>query len=90
MPIRYDDYMKSKTIEAQVNNMYGENPIHNEHIDEFRDMAKTMIDQALNNYNEQVQIDVQTMLNGRPCTMNALVADVKKQIYTALRKAFRK
>ena len=52
---------------------------------------KTLIvDQALNNYNEQVQIDVQTMLNGRPCTMNALVADVKKQIYTALRKAFRK
>lgn len=32
--------------------MYGENPIHNEHIDEFRDMAKTMIDQALQNYNE--------------------------------------
>lgn len=52
MPIRYDDYMKSKTIESQIQNMYGENPIHNEHIDEFRDMAKTMIDQALENYNE--------------------------------------
>ncbi len=58
MPIRYDDYMKSKTIESQIQNMYGENPIHNEHIDEFRDMAKAMIGQALKNYSEQIQLDV--------------------------------
>lgn len=32
----YDDYMKSKTIESQVSKMYGSNPIHNQHIDEFR------------------------------------------------------
>lgn len=50
----YDDYMKSKTVESQVRKMYGENPIHNAHIDEFRDMAKTMIDQALKDYSEQV------------------------------------
>lgn len=30
------------------------------------------------------------VVNGRPCTMNALVADVKKQIYDSLRKAFRR
>lgn len=34
--ISYDDYMKSKTYDAQFRSMYGENPIHNEHIDEFR------------------------------------------------------
>ena len=85
----YDDYMKSKTVESQVRKMYGENPIHNAHIDEFRDMAKTMIDQALKDYSEQVQIDVQTTLNGRPCTMNGLISDVKKQIYAVLRKAFK-
>ena len=90
MPIRYDDYMKSKTIESQIQNMYGENPIHNEHIDEFRDMAKTMIDQALKNYSEQIQLDVQTTLNGNPCTMSGLVTDIKKQIMSKLRKAFRK
>ena len=89
MPIRYDDYMKSKTIESQIQSMYGENPIHNEHIDEFRDMAKTMIDQALKNYSEQIQLDVQTTLNGNPMTMSGLVTDIKKQIMSKLRKAFK-
>ena len=32
----YEDYIKSKTVDSHVQNMYGENPIHNEHIDEFR------------------------------------------------------
>lgn len=45
--VSYDDYMKSKTLDSQIQKMYGENPIHNEHINEFRDMAKTMIDEAL-------------------------------------------
>lgn len=31
----YDDYMKTKTVESQIRGMYGANPIHNEHIDEF-------------------------------------------------------
>ena len=74
----YDDYMKSKTVESQIHNMYGENPIHNQHIDEFQDLAKTMIDEALKNYSEQIQLDIQTTLNGRPCTMTGLVSDIKK------------
>ena len=82
--------MKSKTVDSQVNSMYGENPFHNHHIDEFRQMAETMINEALKNYSEQVQLDVQTTLNGKPCTMSGLVSDVKKQVYDALRKAFRK
>ena len=89
MSIRYDEYMKSKTIESQIQNMYGENPIHNQHIDEFREMARTMIDQALKNYSEQIQLDVQTKLNGNPVTMSGLVSEIKKQIYDKLRKAFK-
>ena len=87
--VSYDDYMKSKTLDSQVSKMYGENPIHNQHIDEFRDMAKTMIDEALKNYSEQIQLDVQTTLNGNPITMSGLVSDIKKQIIDKLRKAFK-
>ena len=87
--VSYDDYMKSKTVESQVSKMYGENPIHNAHIDEFRQMAETMIDQALKNYSEQIQLDIQTTLNGNPVTMSGLVSDIKKQIMDKLRKAFR-
>ena len=86
----YEDYIKSKTVDSQVQNMYGENPIHNHHIDEFRQMAETMIDEALKNYSEQVQLDVQTTLNGKPLTMSGLVADVKKQVTDMMRKAFRR
>ena len=56
--VTYDDYMKSKTIDAQIQKMYGENPFHNAHIDEFREMAETMINEALKNYSEQIQLDV--------------------------------
>ena len=87
--VTYDDYMKSKTIDSQISKMYGENPIHNEHIDEFYLMAKAMIDQALKNYSEQIQLDVQTTLNGNPVTMSGLVSDIKKQIMDKLRKAFK-
>ena len=85
----YDDYMKSKTIDSQIQKMYGENPFHNAHIDEFRSMAETMINEALKNYSEQIQLDIQTTLNGNPVSMGGLVADIKKQIMDKLRKAFR-
>ena len=87
--VSYDDYMKSKTYEAQIHRMYGENPIHNQHIDEFHDMAQAMIDQALKNYSEQIQLDVQTTLNGNPVTMSGLVSEIRKQLMDKLRKAFR-
>ena len=86
----YEDYIKSKTVDSHVQNMYGENPIHNQHIDEFRQMAEAMIEEALKNYSEQVQLDVQTTLNGKPLTMSGLVADVKKQVTDMMRKAFRR
>ena len=63
---------------------------HEHHKEEFREMCEKMIEDALQKHDEEVQVNVQTTLNGRPCTMNALVADVKKQIYEAMRKAFRK
>ena len=87
--VSYDDYMKTKTYESQIQKMYGDNPIHNEHIDEFRQMTETMINEALKNYSEQIQLDIQTTLNGNPVTMSGLVSDIKKQIMDKLRKAFR-
>ena len=78
--VSYDDYMKTKTYESQIQKMYGDNPIHNEHIDEFRQMTETMINEALKNYSEQIQLDIQTTLTGNPVTMSGLVSEVKKQI----------
>ncbi len=63
---------------------------HDFHIVEFEQMCQEMITKALEAHDEQLQVDVQTTLNGRPCTMSGLVSDVKKQVYDALRKAFRK
>ena len=83
MPI-YDKHNKSSIIESQVRHMYGDNPIHNAHIDEFRQMAAAMIDQALREHDEQLQIDIQTSLNGSPVSMSGLVADLKKQIVSKL------
>ena len=85
----YDDYIKSRTYEVQMSKMYGDNPIHNQHIDEFREMTAMMIDQAMREHDEQLQIDVQTTLNGRSVSMPGLISDMKNQIMTALRKAFR-
>ena len=87
--VSYNDYMKSKTFESQINRMYGSNPVHNAHIDEFQQLAASMIDQALREHDEKLQIDVQTTLNGRACSMPGLVSDIKKQIVEKLRKAFR-
>ena len=87
--LTYDDYMKTKSYDAQIHKMYGANPIHNEHIDEFYQMASAMIDQALKDYSEQIQLDIQTTLNGSPVSMNGFIADLKKQIVSKLRNAFR-
>ena len=63
---------------------------HDFHRIEFREMCNQMIQDALREHDQQVEVDVQTTLNGRPCTMSGLVSDIRKQVYDALRKAFRK
>ena len=63
---------------------------HDWHVVEFEQMVKEMISTALEQHDKQLQIDVQTTLNGKPVTMNGLVSDIKKQVYERLRKAFRK
>ena len=63
---------------------------HDFHRIEFKEMCAQMIDEALRQHDQQLEIDVQTTLNGRPTTMNGLVADIKKQITDSLRKAFRR
>ena len=62
---------------------------HDFHRIEFKEMCAQMIDEALRMHDQQVEVDVKTTLNGRPCTMSGLISDVKKQIYAALRKAFK-
>lgn len=62
---------------------------HDFHIIEFEAMCKDMITKALEAHDQQLQVDVQTTLNGRPCTINGLVSDIKKQITEKLRKAFK-
>ncbi len=51
---------------------------HDWHVVEFEAMAKDMITKALEAHDQQLQVDVQTTLNGAPCTMNGLVSDIKK------------
>ena len=63
---------------------------HDFHIVEFEKLAKEMITEALAQHDQQLQVYVQTTLNGRPITMDGLVSDIKKQVQDALRKAFRK
>ena len=63
---------------------------HDFHIVEFEQMCKEMITEALAQHDQQLEVDVQTTLNGRPTTMSGLVSDIKKQVYDTLRKAFRK
>lgn len=87
MAIRYDDLYKS--YESRMSEAMA-NSAHDWHIIEFEQMCKDMINSALQAHDEQLQIDVQTTLNGAPCTMSGLVSNIKKQITSALYKAFRK
>lgn len=75
MAIRYEDLYK--TYESRMNEHLA-NSAHDYHIIEFEQMCKDMIASALAQHDEMLQVDVQTTLNGKPCTMNGLVADVKK------------
>ena len=63
---------------------------HDFHRIEFKEMCAKMIDDALRQHDQQIQVDVQTTLNGKPTTMRGLVEDVRRQVYEAMRKAFRK
>ena len=86
MAIKYDDLYK--TYESRMTEAMADSA-HDYHIIEFEQMCKDMITSALATHDEQLQVDVQTTLNGRPCTMNGLVSDIRKQIMDKLRKAFK-
>ena len=86
MAIKYDDLYK--TYESRMSEAMA-NSAHDYHIIEFEQMCKDMIASALATHDEQLRVDVQTTLNGRPCTMNGLVSDIRKQIMDKLRKAFK-
>ena len=80
---KYFQAYKTRMEQSQANSA------HDFHIIEFEAMCKDMITKALEAHDQQLQVDVQTTLNGAPCTMNGLVNDIKKQIIDKLRKAFK-
>ena len=80
------DYFKQQ--KEQIERMNAETA-HDFHRIEFKEMCNKMIQDALRAHDQELQLDVQTTLNGRPCTMNGLVSDIKKQIMDKLRKAFK-
>ena len=86
MAIKYDDLYK--TYESRMTEAMADSA-HDYHIIEFEQMCKDMIASALATHDEQLQVDVQTSLNGRPCTMSGLVSDIRKQLMDKLRKAFK-
>ena len=62
---------------------------HDWHIVEFESMAKEMITKALAEYNQEVQLDIQTTLNGHPTTFSGMIEGLKKDIVKKLQKAFK-
>ena len=82
----YDEYIKNRTAHYDQGHS---NPIHEQHIVEFRQMCAAMIDQALKQHDEQLQIEVQGSIDGGSFSMGGLVSGIKQQITSALRKAFK-
>ena len=62
---------------------------HDFHIMEFEQMAKEMITKALAEYNQDIQLDIQTTLNGHPTTFSGMIEGLKKDIVRKLQKAFK-
>ena len=52
-------------------------------------MVKEMITKALAEYNQEVQLDIQTTLNGHPTTFSGMIEGLKKDIVKKLQKAFK-
>ncbi len=80
------DYFEQQ--KKQIERMNAETA-HQFHQIEFREMCNQMIQDALRAHDQELQVNVQTTLNGRTCTMNGLISDIKKQITAALQKAFK-
>ena len=62
---------------------------HDFHIIEFEQMCKEMITKALAEYTQEVQLDIQTTLNGHPTTFSGMIEGLKKDIVKKLQKAFK-
>lgn len=52
-------------------------------------MCKEMITKALSEYNQEVQLDIQTTLNGHPTTFSGMIEGLKKDIVKKLQKVFK-
>lgn len=48
-----------------------------------------MLDDALREHDQKIQLDIQTKLNGNPVSMNGLANDIREQIIAEMQKAFK-
>ena len=62
---------------------------HDWHVVEFEQMAKEMITKALAEYNQDIQLDIKTTLDGHPTTFSGMIEGLKKDIVKKLQKAFK-
>jgi len=52
-------------------------------------MCQEMITKALAEYNQEIQLDIQTTLNGQPTSFSGMIDGLKKDIVKKLQKAFK-
>jgi hypothetical protein len=62
---------------------------HDWHLVEIEQLTKEMITKALEEYNQEIQLDIQTTLNGHPTTFSGMIEGLKKDIVRKLQKAFK-
>lgn len=52
-------------------------------------MCKEMISKALEEHDQEMQIDVQTTLNGQPTTLSGMINGLKKDLIKKIQKALK-
>lgn len=56
---------------------------------EQRAQWQKMLEDALREHDQKLQLDIQTTLNGNPVSMNGLANDIRKQLIAEMQKALR-
>lgn len=56
---------------------------------EQRAQWQKMLEDALREHDQKIQLDIQTTLNGNPVSMNGLANDIRKQLISEMQKALK-
>ena len=56
---------------------------------EQRAQWQKMLEDALREHDQKLQLDIQTTLNGNPVSMNGLANDIRKQLISEMQKALK-